>query len=324
MMIGKESVSACSTEESESESSFPRSDTAGNPKASWLKEESVEWIPESCHDQPQVGPGQIGGMRQKSGSSKRILLKRMPSKMVRSGFLDDEDSFKPNQIQKTQFLDIIDREVQRKPQKECMRGLKKANSMRIYGSKNGFTAKSVRFAVRSETDKVWCLVRKYEKEPASRIAELWWTDEDKHQTREMEVDEDDEMRFRGALVHAYDTAKYDGQVDFPFSKYAASSELRGLESDFCGRIGKFVKMHRQAVLGAQSLIKEEDDYDGCFKESERKVLQMQSVQFSTPCQLMARKMAEHDHKILTQLATLDTSSLYGSSRMDSDVFSLDD
>eukprot|EP00527_Entomoneis_sp_CCMP2396_P006101 CAMPEP_0198145240 /NCGR_PEP_ID=MMETSP1443-20131203/22167_1 /TAXON_ID=186043 /ORGANISM="Entomoneis sp., Strain CCMP2396" /LENGTH=333 /DNA_ID=CAMNT_0043808821 /DNA_START=137 /DNA_END=1136 /DNA_ORIENTATION=- len=305
--------------ESGSESSYNKEDAGvgsmgceGNQQAPPPLEETSGFIPELGDDLPEFGPGQVSTLRHKSGS-KRLLLVRLHSKMIRSvsGEGDDTNNFCPEMVESTQFLDLIDREVQRKPK----RTLLKTHSLKR--CKSGFVTKSVRFAVNAQNDKVWCTVRTFEKATESQKRDLWWTDDDKDQTKEEEFEEEDEKRYGDFLYTAYESAIDAGpeedDIIFPFAEYVATSSLRGLETSFCRKIRKLIQQHRKAVLENSS-----ETGGKILNDSEVELLRLQSLKFSRASKLVAFRMGELDSKIITYMADFehslyDSSSVFGSS-----------
>eukprot|EP00522_Entomoneis_paludosa_P014678 CAMPEP_0172445270 /NCGR_PEP_ID=MMETSP1065-20121228/5137_1 /TAXON_ID=265537 /ORGANISM="Amphiprora paludosa, Strain CCMP125" /LENGTH=355 /DNA_ID=CAMNT_0013196069 /DNA_START=246 /DNA_END=1313 /DNA_ORIENTATION=+ len=229
----------------------------------------------------------------------------------------------PKRCEAITFLELIDRQLTPSgsggPNNKSVpkkRVLKKSGSLsRLDASdddtKKGVTIKkSVRFATNESTNKVWCLVRTFRKEPKSRHYQMWWTAE------EMEARNDEDMetasmmedKYCRALQAAYDSIEKSSgkKVDLCFQTLYSCSQARGLESDVFPMIAKQVRSHRNSVLGAQEVILE----NGAKKLSdfELKLISQQSKKVSKKNAIMAPKMGEFDQQVLTVLAQVEMES----------------
>jgi hypothetical protein len=159
-------------------------------------------------------------------------------------------------------------------------------------------SKTVRFATNAVSDKVWCLMRTFEKIPESYRRELWWNEEDldrrcDHDSEIATLVEDD---YKTILRAAYKSSKEEGAtvetIDMCFVTMQVCSIARGLEVEvFDPFMRDYKKLHRRAVMKKQEQIRKEGF---CQLDTELNAIREQSIKFSRPQGLVARKIAEFD------------------------------
>jgi len=234
--------------------------------------------------------------KSRNRSTRPVYLRTSSTMKFSSNVLEEELACKKGSSilnEPTSFLELVE-SVGRRPQHNKVKSscLKKEDILRT---------KAVRFATNAATNRVWCLVRTFKKEPKSKKCVLWWSDEDMAARSEEDSEiaanfEDYEAVLQDAFESAEKRQSKVEDVHLSFEDFEAYHDARGLEADLYPTIAGRVRLHREAVLAAQNTLLR----GGSFRELEDAdltIIRLQSIKFSRPSQLVASKIGDFDQQI---------------------------